>query len=140
MKKLEKRLDKMQAKLDLTIDQVGKIKDINNKYEAKFEEQHKKMKPLHLELKQLVREENININKVRAKLGEISNVEIEQKILSIEHRMEVQKLLTPDQKKKLSEEKKLTKENNLTKEKKFGNWAKGDGKKKDKKDRDKKGK
>ena len=104
-------LNEMKTKLDLTNAQVTQIEKINANYKPRFEEQSKQMRPLRTELRQLMSEENIDTNKVRAKLREISNIEIEQKVLRIEHRVEVQKLLTPDQKKKLAEDKKHNREN-----------------------------
>ena len=114
-------LDKMQTKLNLTNNQVNNIKKVNSNYEPKFQEQHKKMNPLRVELKQLMREENLDTKKIRAKLVEISNIEVDRKMLAIEYRMEIQKNLTPDQKKQLAERKKS------------GDGKKGDGWKKDKK-------
>jgi len=127
-------LDKMQKKLSLTNNQVNSIKGINGNYESKFQEQRRKMQPLRAELKQLMREENLDMRKIRAKLVEISNTEIDQKMMSIEYRTEIQKILTPDQKKKLSEGKKSGDEKKKDKKDKKDKKNKD---KKDKKDRDK---
>ena len=101
----EARLNKMKTELALTNEQVDRIRKINADYKTKVEVYNEQMRPLRNELKQFMEEENVNMSRVRTKLREISNVEVERKILSIERRLETQKVLTPAQKKKWAESK-----------------------------------
>jgi Spy/CpxP family protein refolding chaperone len=101
--RMDNRLDKMKTELALTNEQVDRIRKINADYRAKLEVQERQMRPLRNELKTLMEEEIIDMNRIRAKLREISNVEIERKILSIERRLETQKVLTPTQRKQWAE-------------------------------------
>jgi len=97
-------VERMREVLDLTAKQVNLIRNINEKFRARLEALDKKLRPLHQQLRQLLFKEKIDINSIRRKLREISDVEIELKILQIRHGKELKKILTPEQLEELRQE------------------------------------
>ncbi len=97
-------VERMRDVLDLTAEQVTQIRDINEKYRGRMEPFDKKLRPLHQQLRQLLLKETVDINSIRRKLREISDVEIELKILQIRHRQELKQILKPEQLEELRRE------------------------------------
>jgi len=97
-------VERMRDVLDLTTKQVTQIRDINEKYRRRMEPFDKKLRPLHQQLRQLLLKKKVDINSIRRKLKEISDVEIELKILQIRHRKELKKILTSEQLEELQRE------------------------------------
>ena len=93
-------IEKMKKKLELKDNQIDKISKINRKFKKKLLKHKEVLAPKRIRLKGLLLEEDINLNKVRSLLREISDVKIELRLLRIKHRIEIEKILTPDQKRK----------------------------------------
>ena len=94
----------LQDELNLTEAQIAEVARINTEYKKKHDELREKMVPKRYELRQLLLAEKINIESVRNKLREISDIEVELKIIQIQHRLALQKVLTPAQTKLLLKE------------------------------------
>ena len=94
----------LREELNLSGEQIEKVAGINERFRKERETWYKTLKPGKDELKKLLLAENINYDEVRKKLKEISDIEIELKILQIKHRLELQKVLTPEQLDKLKNE------------------------------------
>jgi Spy/CpxP family protein refolding chaperone len=96
-------LVRMQKELGLTDAQVTSIADINKEYEKKALGYREKLAPKHFQLRKLFLEDNVDIDKVRSLLKEISDLRTELHILRIQHGLEIEKVLTPAQKAKVKQ-------------------------------------
>lgn len=92
--------ERMKEKLDLTDEQIGKIKKINSEYKIKFENFRDKVKAEKKELRKLLKEENINLKKVKKQLEKIALTRAQIHFTKIKHRLAIEKVLTPEQVKK----------------------------------------
>ncbi len=91
----------MRQKLNLTEDQIKRISDINGKYMGKLLRFRDKLIPGKKRLKRMLLKEKLNFNKIRAVLKEISDIEIEIRLLKIRQRLEIEKVFTPSQRRNL---------------------------------------
>lgn len=92
---------RMQKELGFTGEQVKKIAEINKNYERKMLDYREQLAPKYIQLKKLLLDDNINIDKIRPLVKEISDLRAELQILKIQHRLEIEKVLTPEQKAKM---------------------------------------
>jgi len=93
--------DAMKATLGLTDEQVDKIGKINNEYRKKLLKIRDDLEPKRIKLHGLLTEDNINLKDVRYLLEEISKFEVEIRLLRINQVLDIEKILSPDQKKQL---------------------------------------
>ncbi len=98
--------ERMQEDLSLSDSQVDRISKINVEYRGRFVKILDSLEPLHIELSRLITAEKPQLDSIRKKLKEISGYEIEMKLLQISHRIDLEKILTAEQLKKLAEERK----------------------------------
>jgi Spy/CpxP family protein refolding chaperone len=91
----------MQKELGLTDEQVKKIGAINLEHRKKMLDLREKIAPKEIQLERLLLEDTVDFAKVRALLKEISDIKIDLHMLKIEHRIDIEKVLTPDQKAKM---------------------------------------
>jgi Spy/CpxP family protein refolding chaperone len=89
---------RMQRELGLTGEQVKKIAEINKNHERKMLDYKEQLAPKYIHLKKLLLDDNVNINKVRSLVKEISGLRAELLILRIQHWLEIEKVFTPQQK------------------------------------------
>ncbi|MCX7679592.1 MAG: Spy/CpxP family protein refolding chaperone [Spirochaetes bacterium] len=90
-----------KQKLGLTDQQIAKIEKINLDYRKRMLEQKEKLEPKRIQLERLLLEENVNLTTVRNLLREIADIRIEIHVLKIMHRLDIEKVLTQEQKAKL---------------------------------------
>lgn len=95
--------ERMQKTLGLTDDQVDKIAEINDQFRKEHAAVMDKISPKARELRKLLRAENIDLDKARAVLKEISDFQVESRLIRIRHWLAIEKVLNPDQKQKLKE-------------------------------------
>lgn len=93
--------ERMKKDLGLTDDQVKKIAEINKEHQKKKLDYREKLAPKNIQLKKLLIEDTVDMGKVRALLGEISDLRVEMQVLRIEHRLAIEKVLTAEQKAKM---------------------------------------
>ena len=93
---------RMKEELGLSDDQIEKIGDINLKYEKKLLKFREKLAPKKIRLRSLIIEDNVDLSKVRSLLSEVYKLKLEIRMLRIEQRLEIEKVLTKSQKSKLS--------------------------------------
>lgn len=96
-------IDKMKKDLALSDEQVNKIKAINESYKKQFTELREKIVPKRDELHKLLMADEVDTKAVRELLVEMSNTHVEIRMLGINHRIDADKVLNPDQKKKHKE-------------------------------------
>ncbi len=93
----------MKKNLGLTDDQINKIGEINLSYKKQMLDQREKLAPKEVQLERLLLEDSPDLGNVRKTLREISDVKLEIQMLKISHRLEIEKVLTREQKTKLRE-------------------------------------
>ncbi len=91
----------MKVKLGLTDEQVDKIGKVNNEYKKKLLKVRDDIDPKMKKFHDMLAEENIDLNGIRALLNEISQLEVEIRMLRINQALDITKILTPDQRKQL---------------------------------------
>ncbi len=92
--------ERMQKQLSLSQEQTDKIRKINEDYRRKHEAMRAEMEPRHDSLREELMADNVDLEKIRSMLKASSDKMIEMRMLRIEHRLEIEKVLTPEQKKK----------------------------------------
>jgi Spy/CpxP family protein refolding chaperone len=92
---------RMQKELGLTDAQVVKIADINKEHRKKMLDYKEKLAPLDIQLKKLLLEDNVDMARVRSLVKDISGIRAELQVLRIQHRLDIEKVLTPEQKAKM---------------------------------------
>ena len=92
---------RMKKDLNLTDEQVTKIGDINKEHRKKMLDYREKLAPREIQLKKMLLEDSVDMARVRALLKEIGDLRVELQALRIEHRLDIEKVLTPDQKAKM---------------------------------------
>jgi hypothetical protein len=98
--------DFMRFELELSDEQINSISGINNEFGSKLNLNYKKLLPLKNDLRVLLLSKEINLEKVKSKLQEISTIEIDIQITKIMHRIAIEKIFNNRQMEKLSTEKK----------------------------------
>ena len=97
-------VERMQERLGLSDDQVKKISAINMKFRKEHLSIDEKMEPKRLEMREVLRADTVDLKKAEALLRENSEFHVQKQLLMIRHRIEIEQVLTPEQKKKLREE------------------------------------
>ncbi|HOT46848.1 MAG TPA: Spy/CpxP family protein refolding chaperone [Spirochaetota bacterium] len=93
--------ERMKKELKLTDEQVTKIEDINREHRKKMLDYKEKLAPKEIQLKKQLLEDTVDMARVRSLLKEIGDLKVELQALRIEHRLDIEKVLTPDQKAKM---------------------------------------
>jgi Spy/CpxP family protein refolding chaperone len=94
---------RMQKDLGLTDEQVKKIADINKNHERKMLDYREKLAPKNIQLRRLLLDETVDMVKVRSLVKEIADLRAELQILRIQQRLDIEKVLTPEQKAKMKQ-------------------------------------
>jgi Spy/CpxP family protein refolding chaperone len=92
-------LDFLRNTLKFSEDQISKIEKINSEHKTEMTKYRSQIEPKKDELRNLILDKNINFNKIRSKLKEISEIDVEIRILFIKHRIDIENIMTPEQKK-----------------------------------------
>lgn len=92
---------KLQKDLGLTDAQVVKIADINKEHQKKMLDYREKLAPMKIQLQRQLLEDNVDMAKVRALIKDMSGIKAELQVLRIQHRLDIEKTLTPEQKAKM---------------------------------------
>ena len=90
-------LERLCRGLDLTEEQGLEIKKINEIFSARHLAIREVLEPLEDNLRVELRRDKVDLNKVKDILKEMSEPEISRRLLMIEHRIEVEKVLSPEQ-------------------------------------------
>lgn len=93
------RAKRMISRLDLTEEQRDAIRPMRFELEKKLIDLNQKIAIARLELRQLLHAETLDQSSIARKMGDISQLRVQQKTLRLENWFEIQKLLTPDQQK-----------------------------------------
>ncbi len=93
--------DRMKKELGLNDSQVNSIQDINQRYKRQFLDFKEKLAPKRVQLQRLMIEDTIDLNQVRQKMQEISAIMVDMKMLHVQQKVEIDRVLTPEQRSKL---------------------------------------
>ena len=96
--------DEMKKNLDLSDSQVEAITQKNEEIKNEHLRLRDLIRPKIRQLRAILLKDDVNIDQVRTMLKEISDIEIEIRLLKIKHRLAIEKILTPDQKNKMKKE------------------------------------
>ncbi len=99
-------LNEMKEVLQLTDKQIEQIGKVNAEFRNAMFKLHEKMRPLQLKLKEQLLGETIDFSDVKSLLKQISEVEVDMRMLKIKQRVEIENILTKDQRDKLKQERK----------------------------------
>ena len=94
----------LKERLKLSESQIDKMSKINIRFKKRHLALREKLAPLKIRLRRMLLENEINIRDIRRQLKKISNIKIEIKILRIKHRLAIEKILTPKQRRILKDE------------------------------------
>jgi Spy/CpxP family protein refolding chaperone len=92
---------RIYKKLGLSDEQVKNIVAINKEYAKKVLNYREKLAPKHIQLKKMFLEDNVDIDKVKSLLKEIADLRVDLHVLRIQQWLDIEKLLTPEQKAKI---------------------------------------
>ncbi len=92
---------RIYKKLGLSDEQVKNIVAVNKEYAKKILNFREKLAPKRIQLKKLFLEDNVDIDKVKSLLKEIADLKVDLHVLRIQQWLEIEKLLTPEQKAKI---------------------------------------
>ena len=93
--------ERMQKALGLSEDQMDKIADINDRIRKEHRAVMDKIEPKSRQLRKVLRAENVDLEKTRALLKEIGDLQVESRMIMIRHRLEIEKVLNAEQRAKL---------------------------------------
>ena len=97
------RMKKIIESLDLTKEQIIEIRKMDLNFQKNTLELRSKVQANQLDIEGLFLDEQPDMVKIRAKLQEIANLQVELKIKGIEEYLAVKGILTPEQQEKLPE-------------------------------------
>ncbi|BDA77326.1 hypothetical protein LPTSP3_g02560 [Leptospira kobayashii] len=93
-----KEFEKLAQDLKLTKEKKEKIKSSLDKKESLLKEKVDKMSPLHEDLRSILESEKVDLAVVKSKLQEISNTQLDIRMIQIQGRLEFESQLNPEQK------------------------------------------
>lgn len=91
----------MKQDLGLTDAQITKIGEINLGFKKQMLDQREKLVPKEIRLERLLLEDTPDLGNVRKALREISDIKLEIQMIKVSHRLEIEKVLTQEQKTRL---------------------------------------
>jgi Spy/CpxP family protein refolding chaperone len=94
----------MKERLGLSPEQMREIASMNERYHEIMTRLREKMRPLRVDLRSEMLKRDPERERIRTILEKISEVEVEIRFNRISHRLDMEKVLTPEQKRKLQYE------------------------------------
>lgn len=91
----------MKERLGLSDQQIVEIGKINTRHEKAMLDYREKLAPKKIQLKRLLLEDNVDLKKVRGVLEDISEINVDLHMLRIQHRLDIEKVLTEEQRAKM---------------------------------------
>ncbi|MCC5815241.1 MAG: periplasmic heavy metal sensor [Leptospira sp.] len=117
----EQHLKRMAKSLDLSKDQVSKIEEIHKASEPEKKSKSDQIQKVRQDMRALMEAEEMDVKKIRSKMEEMSKLKVDKKMIWIEDRAKIRKVLTPEQRKK---QKELMKKAHAKMKDKNKNWDK----------------
>ncbi len=89
----------MAERLNLTDSQKKDVEKLNTDFAKQRVDQQAKVKTARIDLRALLKSDSPSKDAIEKKIGEIADLQAQNKVLGVEHWFAVNKLLTPDQQK-----------------------------------------
>ncbi len=96
-------IERTKHLLELTDEQVEKIEEVDLRYSKMKEPYWERLKPLRLKLRENILKDKLDEEKMRKILEKMDGERRELRILFFKQKIEMEKMLSPEQKKKLRE-------------------------------------
>ncbi len=100
----------MRNTLNLNDGQIEQISMINDRYKGILIEFRDRLQPKKEELRGVLLTEIPDLDKVRIYLKEISEIEVELRIIKIKQSLEIEKIFTPDQRERMRKERRMNRD------------------------------
>lgn len=94
----------MKERLGLSDGQIDRVITINRSVGEKLRPLHDKLREKRQNLRYELVKDTVDLGKVKTILKEISRLEVETRYLMISHRVQIEQVLTPEQRETLSRE------------------------------------
>lgn len=107
----------MHEKLGLSADQISKLKTLKSEAEKQMIRTKADLRILQIELHDLLQKDEVNVKAVDSKIEKIGKLQTEMHKANIHAKLDAQKVLTPEQLKKLHEPKGKGRQKKLMREK-----------------------
>ncbi len=91
--------DGFMARLNLTDTQKKDVEKLNTEFAKLRVDQQAKIKTAYIELRELTRADSPDKSAIEKQIGEISDLQGQNRVMRVDHWFAVNKLLTPDQQK-----------------------------------------
>jgi len=91
--------EKMDQLLNLTADQEAKVQKLRTEMERTMVQHRSRMQLARIDLRELMDADTPDRSAIEKKVKEISDLQVKQRMAMFDHHAEVEKLLTPEQKK-----------------------------------------
>ena len=98
-KKVLKTIFSYKKELNLTDEQTDKLHKILDEFTEQLKRKRLKLRVLNIEFNELIRN-RASLDKIKSKLKEIAELEVEMRFLDIKSAREIEEVLTPEQLKK----------------------------------------
>ena len=98
-KKVLKTIFSYKKELNLTDEQTDKLHKILDEFTEQLKRKRLKLRVLNIEFNELIRN-RASLDKIKSKLKEIAELEVEIRFLDIKSAREIEEVLTPEQLKK----------------------------------------
>ena len=98
-KKVLKTIFSYKKELNLTDEQIDKLHKILDEFTEQLKRKRLKLRVLNIEFNELIRN-RASLDKIKSKLKEIAELEVEIRFLDIKSAREIEEVLTPEQLKK----------------------------------------
>ncbi len=94
-------IEALKKQLNLTDEQTAKIKTLHTDHKKEMLIQKEALAPQKIKLQRLMMEDAVNLEEVKSLIMDMSKIHGEMHFAMIKHRLEVEKVLTPEQREKL---------------------------------------
>lgn len=95
--------EKMARYLELNDDQKSKLKKMHDAHRAQMKQRREAMRAQKKKVREMLRQDEINRSAIKAELEKAAAMHVEKRMAMIDHRLEVEKILNDEQKKKMRE-------------------------------------
>jgi len=100
----------MRNILKLSDDQLDQIGKINERYRDILVDFRNRLQPKKLELREALMAQNPDLDRIRSYLKDISEIEVELRIVKIKQSLEIEKIFTPDQRELMRKERRMNRD------------------------------
>jgi hypothetical protein len=97
----------MRSRLELNEEQIKSVEKLNTRFDNEYSRFNKELMPLHNKLKDILSNPDPDMDRVRETMKQISDLELEVRILRISQGAEISKIIPPDKMEMLHHERRM---------------------------------